>query len=74
MVLASRDDLALFNENDPPQILPIGYTLMGNLIFLITHPEDQGVIGLKKASSDQSYFLAAGIEAFFDLLREPSEE
>jgi hypothetical protein len=24
---------ALFDDNDPPQILPIGYTMMGNLIF-----------------------------------------
>ena len=64
----------LFDDNDPPQILPIGYTLMGNLLFLITHPEDNGSIGLKKAHSDKSFFLANGIEEFFGLLREPSKE
>lgn len=72
--LASEPDLTLFDDNDPPQILPIGNTLMGNLIFLITHPEDRGIIGLKKAFSDQSFFLASGIEEFFGLLREPTLE
>jgi len=72
--LASEADLALFDDNDPPQILPIGYTLMGNLIFLVTHPEDRGCIALKKAFSDEVYPLAEGIEEFFGLLREPSNE
>ncbi len=69
--LGSKDDLALFDDNDPPQILPIGYTIMGNLLFLITCSEDNGQIGLKKAFSDQSFFLADGIEEFFGLLRKP---
>lgn len=64
-------ELGLFDDNDPPQIVPIGYTLMGNLIFLITHPDDRGCIGLKKAWSDESFFLADGIESFFALLTEP---
>lgn len=69
--LASEADLALFDDNVPPQILPIGYTLMGNLILLITHVEDRGYILLKKAFSDDSFFLAEGIEEFFGLLHEP---
>jgi len=68
--LASQRSLALFDDNDPPQILPIGYTLMGNLIFLVTHPEDNGTIGLKIAFTDQSFHLAKSIEAFFGLLHE----
>jgi hypothetical protein len=69
--LASEEDLAMFDDNEPPQILPIGYTFMGNLIFLVTHPEDRGWIGLTRAFSDQSFFLAEGIEEFFGLLHEP---
>lgn len=52
-------------------ILPVGYTLRGNLTFRVTHPEYRGGIGLKKAFSDQSFFLAVGVEEFFGLLREP---
>jgi hypothetical protein len=72
--LASKAHLALFDDNDPPQILPIGYTLMGNLLFLVTHSEKNGSIGLKKAGSDDSFFLAARIEEFFGLLREPPDD
>lgn len=72
--LASNLDLALFDDNDPVQILPIGSTMMGNLILLGTHPDDRGCIYLKKAFSDSSFLLAEGIEEFFELLREPSDE
>jgi len=71
--LASDADLVLFTENDPPQIVPIGYTIMGHLILLVTHPEDRGCILLR--TFDESFFLAEGIEAFFGLLREaPPDE
>lgn len=69
--LATPAELSMFDDNDPPQIVPIGYTLMGNLLFLITHPENRGYIGLKKAWSDESFFLADGIEGFFALLTAP---
>jgi hypothetical protein len=74
--LASKASLALFDDNVPPQILPIGYTLMGNLIFLVTdaNGDDWGHIGLTKAGSDDSFFLAEGIEEFFSLLREPKDD
>lgn len=72
--LAAEDLLGLFDNNDPAQIVPIGYTLMGNLILLITHPEDHGTIALKKAFSDETFFLASGIEEFFGLLQEPSDD
>lgn len=72
--LATPAELGTFDDNDPPQIVPIGYTLMGNLIFLVTHPDDRGWIGLKKAWSDQSFFLADGIEDFFGLLTEPPRD
>lgn len=72
--LATEADLAIFTDNRPVQILPIGYTLMGNLILLITNPDERGSILLKKAFSQEAFFLSSGIEAFFGLLREPAEE
>ena len=64
--LASETDLALFEDNSPPQILPIGYTMMGNMIILITHYENNGFIMLK--TFKEYFFLANGIEEFFSLL------
>jgi SMI1 / KNR4 family (SUKH-1) len=63
---------ALFDDNDPPKILPIGRTGMAGLIILDTAPgEGQGAIFLKKAFGD-FYYLVDGIEAFLALLREPT--
>jgi hypothetical protein len=67
--LASAASLAVFSDNDPPEILPIGYTIMGNLILLIVLPDNKGLIVLKKAFSDEFTFLADGIEDFFGLLQ-----
>jgi hypothetical protein len=64
----------IFDDNEPPQILPIGYTLMGSLIFLITHADDNGWVGLKKADSDDSFLIGKTIEEFFDRLRPRSVE
>lgn len=67
--LASAGDLALFDDNDPTEILPIGYTIMGNLIFIILHPEDFGAIGLKPASKTQSIFLGHSVQEFLQTIR-----
>ncbi len=65
-------DIALFDDNDPPKILPIGSTGMGGLIILDTAPGGgKGTIFLKQAFGD-FYYLADGVEAFFALLREPT--
>ncbi len=70
--LASRLDLALFDDNKPPKILPIGSTGVGGLIILDTAPGDgRGEILLKQAWGD-FFYLADGIDAFFALLREPT--
>ncbi len=70
--LATPLDLALFDDNDPLKILPIGRTGMGGLIILDTAPgEGQGAIFLKQAWGE-FYHLVDGIEAFFALLREPT--
>ena len=69
--LASRESLAIFSDNDPPEVVPIGDTIMGNLLLLVTHAEGRGCIVLKRASSEQSFLLAGGIDEFFGLLRDP---
>ena len=72
--LATPSWLSLFDDNDPPQVIPIGYTIMGNCLLLVTHPEGRGNIVLSRASLERSNFLANGIEEFFTLLREPQED
>jgi hypothetical protein len=66
---------ATFDDNDPPQILPIGYTMMGNLLFLVTEPgaDDCGGIGLKLCDTSKSFSLGGGIEEFFGYLEEPKD-
>ncbi len=71
---ASEANLALFDDNEPPQLIPIGYTMMGNLLYLITSAENNGWIGMKKAFSDDCWFLAEGIADFFGLLQNPPGE
>jgi hypothetical protein len=71
--LENLSNVGLFDNNDPPQILPIGSTITGSLIILVLRPEDSGVICYKKAYGD-FYFMADGIEEFFAMLREPEDE
>ena len=66
--LASKRHLALFSENDPIQVLPIGYTIMGNLLILIVDDDSAGSIVLKRASSDDYFNIADGINGLFDLI------
>lgn len=68
--LGSDADLAIFDDNNPPEVVPVGYTMMGGLILLVTHPEGFGEVLYKEPYGD-FYFLADGIERFFGLLREP---
>ncbi len=68
--LASDHDLALFDDNDPAQVLPVGYTITGGLILLTTHVEERGSILLKVAFGG-SFYLCGGIRDFFVLLSEP---
>ena len=70
--LARPIDPTLFDDNDPPKIIPIGRTGMAGLVILDTAPGDgRGAIFLKKAFGD-FYYLLDGIEAFFALLRKPT--
>jgi len=63
--------LNLFDDNFPAIILPIGYTLMGNLLVLRTEPDDElGWILLKIQDSDDYFVLAKSINEFFGRLKE----
>jgi hypothetical protein len=65
--------ICLFDSNDTPKIVPIGYTVMGGYIILDTAPgEGRGEIYYKQPFGD-FYWIAEGIEDFFSLLREPSD-
>jgi hypothetical protein len=64
---------SVFDDNYPVEALPIGYTMMGNMLVLITHPEERGTILLKRASSDDYFLLADGIDDFFRLLSPVSQ-
>jgi hypothetical protein len=65
-------DTNLFDDNDPLQILPIGYTLGNHLLFIVIDPTDElpESIGMKIAFRDKSFWLADNIEEFFGLLRQ----
>jgi hypothetical protein len=70
--LGTPSMMCLFDDNDPPKIVPIGYTIMGGLILLDTAPgEGRGEIYYKQAFGD-FFWIAENIEEFFTLLREPS--
>jgi len=57
--LTSESILTVFDDKRPARILPIGYTISGNLLVLITRPgKDRGAIMLKEASSDNYYPIA----------------
>lgn len=64
---------ATFDDNDPPQLLPIGYTMMGNLIFIVVAEgaDDTGHIGLKLISSDNLFCLGENMDELFSRLVDP---
>jgi hypothetical protein len=63
-------DVDLFDDNDPPIVLPIGYTEKGNLLYLITSgARDRGSICLKLAGSWTSFVLADTMAEFLKLLQ-----
>ena len=65
--IAREANLALFDDNDPVQLLPIGYTMMRGFIILATYVDDRGDIFYKKAFGN-FYYLCDGIRDFFLLL------
>ncbi len=69
--LATPPTMGLFDENDPPIIMPIARTGMTGLIVMTTEAEGRGSIFLKQAFGG-FYYLTDGIDEFFSLLREPT--
>jgi SMI1 / KNR4 family (SUKH-1) len=70
--LGKSAHIALFDDNSPPKIAPIGRTAVGGLILLDTAPGyENGTICLKQAWGT-SYFLAESTEGFLALLRKPA--
>ena len=39
--LGKEEDIAMFDDNNPPEIIPVGCTIMGNLVLLVTHPDPE---------------------------------
>ena len=78
--LGRRSDMLLFDDNDPPQIVIIGCTPIGQLIVLGVHPENYGQIFWKTywsrvSKTDQMWFwLADSVDEFFALIDDPIEE
>jgi hypothetical protein len=63
-------DTDLFDDNEPPVILPIGYTERGNLLFLDTEESpDCDEVFLKLAYSSTVIYIADNVDEFFGLLR-----
>lgn len=69
--LGRSRDLSLFTENDPPEVVPIGYTGMNYLILLVVAQdgEDYGHVLLR--TFDESFYLAATMEEYFGLFHGP---
>ena len=67
--LATDHDLAIFDNNFPVKLLPIGHTLAGDLILLLLGGAQHGEIAIKHAFTDSYELLASDIEGFFESLR-----
>ncbi len=65
--LGKQSDLSLFENNDPIQLLPIGYTAVGCLLLLDLYPGNEGEI-LIKFPNEKAYQIADDIGAFFSLI------
>ena len=65
--LGKRSDITLFDDNDPIQLLPIGYTNTGNLLLLDMLSGHEGEI-LIKFCDEGAYPIADNIDEFFDLI------
>ncbi len=67
--LFSPSSLSLFDDNDPVQVVPIGYSCGGDLLLLVvaTDGDDFGRVLLKKPFSGESIDLGADMDEFLAL-------
>lgn len=61
-------DVDLFDDNEPLIVLPIGYTGMGNLLYMPVGEDGNGSVCLKLKYCWTSFELADTMEEFFGLL------
>lgn len=64
----SDESISVFEDNYPAQVVPIGYSTIGNLIVLVTRDEDRGAILIKRAYEQAVARVASTIEDFFGLV------
>ncbi|MDB5387985.1 MAG: cell-wall [Planctomycetaceae bacterium] len=67
--LGNERDLALFDDNDPPIILPIGRTSTGCLLMIatVTGETDDGTVFLRTIGQE-NFYLCDTMDEFFTLL------
>lgn len=64
--IGSPANLSLFEDNTPAKILPIGYTLMGNLLLLDLVGKTAGRVLLKVAFSKKVFVVADSISELLE--------
>jgi hypothetical protein len=69
--LGNKRDLALFDDNEPPIIMPIGATRTGCLLMIttVTGETDDGVVFLRTIGQENFYLCDSMVE-FFLLLND----
>ncbi|MGC1273611.1 MAG: SMI1/KNR4 family protein [Planctomycetaceae bacterium] len=78
--LGQPSDMALFDDNDPPQIVIIGYTSFNFLIILGVHPETYGAVFLKtfptrfSKTDEEWFFLNDSLEEFFGRISDATDD
>lgn len=67
--LGNTRDLALFDDNDPPTILPIGATRTGSLLMIttVTGDVDDGMVFLRTIGQE-NFYLCDSMDELFLLL------
>jgi hypothetical protein len=68
-ILGRPESIALFDDNDPLQVLPIGYTIMGNLLYMLIGGDEDGNIGMKLAGCDEYIPIGEDINALFERIK-----
>lgn len=71
--LGSESSVNTFDDNDPVQLLPIGYTASGCMLLMDFYPGLEGNI-LVKFPSEKAYKIAEDFDQFLSLLVIPRDD